>query len=90
MKALLDTNAFLWWLGKKDRLTAQAYEIIQDPDNEIFVSIACVWEIIIKTRSGKLTLADLPDLYILNRIAHCGFQLLPIEIRHVLQLWGFS
>jgi PIN domain nuclease of toxin-antitoxin system len=54
MKALLDTNAFLWWLGKKDRLTAQACEIIQDPENEMFLSVACVWEIIIKTRSGKL------------------------------------
>jgi PIN domain nuclease of toxin-antitoxin system len=90
MKALLDTNAFLWWLGKKDRLTAQAYEIIQDPENEMFLSVACVWEIIIKTRSGKLMLPDSPELYIPSRIAHYGFQLLPIEIRHVLQLWTLA
>lgn len=86
MKALLDTNAFLWWLGKKDRLTAQAYEIIQDLENEIFLSVACVWEIMIKTRSGKLILPDSPELYIPSRIAHYGFQLLPIEMKHVLQL----
>jgi PIN domain nuclease of toxin-antitoxin system len=90
MKALLDTNAFLWWLGKKDRLTAQAYEIIQDPENEMFLSVACVWEIIIKMRSGKLTLPDSPELYIPSRIDHYGFQLLPIEIRHVLQLWTLA
>jgi PIN domain nuclease of toxin-antitoxin system len=40
MKVLLDTNAFLWWLGKKDRLIAQAYEVIQDPENEMFLSVA--------------------------------------------------
>lgn len=90
MKALLDTNAFLWWLGKKDRLTAQAYEIIQDPENEMFLSVACVWEIIIKTRSGKLTLPDSPELYVPSRIAYYGFQLLPIEIGHVLQLWTLA
>jgi hypothetical protein len=31
--------------------------------------------------SGKLTLPDLPELYIPSRIANYGFQLFPIEIR---------
>ena len=87
MKVLLDTNAFLWWLGNQSRLTVQACEVIQDPDNEVFVSVASAWEIIIKARSGKLTLPESPELYIPSRISHYDFQLLPINIQHVLQLW---
>ena len=90
MKALLDTNAFLWWVGKKDRLTTQAYAIIQDPENEIFLSVASAWEIIIKARSGKLILPDSPERYIPSRVAYYGFRLLPIEARHVLQLWTLA
>ena len=90
MKALLDTNAFLWWLGKKDRLTTQAYAIIQNPENEIFLSVASAWEIIIKARSGKLTLPDSPEQYIPSRVAYYGFELLPIEIKHVLHLWTLA
>jgi PIN domain nuclease of toxin-antitoxin system len=74
-------------LGNKNRLTVQACEVIQDPDNEVFVSVASAWEIIIKARSGKLILPESPELYIPRRIAHYGFQLLPIDIQHVLQLW---
>jgi PIN domain nuclease of toxin-antitoxin system len=90
MRVLLDTNAFLWWLGKKERLTAQAYAVIQDPENDVFLSVASIWEILIKARSGKLTLPESPERYIPSRIAHYGFELLSIEIRHVLQLWTLA
>jgi PIN domain nuclease of toxin-antitoxin system len=55
MRVLLDTNAFLWWLGKKDRLTAQAYAVIQDPENDVFLSVASVWAISAQSlrRSGQ-------------------------------------
>jgi PIN domain nuclease of toxin-antitoxin system len=74
-------------LGNKNRLTVQACKVIQDPEHEVFVSVASAWEIIIKARSGKLTLPESPELYISRRIAHYGFQLLSIDMQHVLQLW---
>ncbi len=39
MKALLDTHALLWWLADPTRLSVTAYDIIANPDNEIFVSL---------------------------------------------------
>jgi PIN domain nuclease of toxin-antitoxin system len=37
-----------------------------------------------------LILPESPELYIPKRIAHYGFQLLSIDIQHVLQLWGLA
>ncbi|NEQ83530.1 MAG: type II toxin-antitoxin system VapC family toxin [Moorea sp. SIO2I5] len=87
MQALLDTNAFLWWAADDPRLSATARETIQDPDNAIFFSVASAWEIIIKTRIGKLTLPESPESYIPTRVDYYCFQILPIEIKHVLQIW---
>lgn len=57
MNLLLDTHTALWWLNK-DRLFAGAEEVIADPDNLVYVSVASIWEISIKQTIGKLTITD--------------------------------
>ena len=52
---LLDTNILLWWFYSHPNLGSQTKDIIQDPENSIFVSSASVWEISIKM--GKSNLA---------------------------------
>jgi PIN domain nuclease of toxin-antitoxin system len=54
MKVLLDTQAFLWWITDDERLSAIARESIGASDNHVFVSAASVWEIITKSRIGRL------------------------------------
>ena len=54
MKVLLDTNVLLWWLSDAPRLDAQARAMIADPAHEVLVSVASLWEIVIKVRIGKL------------------------------------
>jgi PIN domain nuclease of toxin-antitoxin system len=49
MKVLLDTHTFLWWNTDDPLLSAHAKEIIADGQNEVFLSAASVWEIVIKT-----------------------------------------
>ena len=56
MRALLDTNAFLWWVTNDPKLSATARTIIANPDNDIFFSIVSAWEIVIKAQIGKLPL----------------------------------
>lgn len=51
---LLDTHIFLWWLFDDSRLSEGIRAAIECIDNTIFVSSASVWEIIIKSRLGKL------------------------------------
>jgi PIN domain nuclease of toxin-antitoxin system len=52
---LLDTHTLLWWWTEPDRLGHDAREILGEGAARILVSVASVWEIAIKTQSGKLT-----------------------------------
>ena len=54
MKLLLDTHALLWWLADDDRLGTRARALIEDPANDVLVSVASLWEIVVKVRVGKL------------------------------------
>ena len=81
MRILIDTHILLWCLEDSPKLTAAARRLIEDPDNEIYVSKATAWEIEIKRMLGKLTIAD--DF--VERIEE-GFSWLSIELRHIKEL----
>ncbi len=49
MKFLLDTHLLLWAAGPLARLSSQARQLIDDPDNELLFSAASLWEIAIKS-----------------------------------------
>ncbi len=52
---LLDTHTLLWYLRDSPELSKKALKIISTED-EIFVSVASLWEIAIKNSIGKLDL----------------------------------
>jgi PIN domain nuclease of toxin-antitoxin system len=54
MRLLLDAHVLLWWLADDPSLGEAARTLIADPENEILVSAATVWEIAIKRALGKL------------------------------------
>ena len=55
MKLLLDTHTFMWWDSQFDRIPATTQDILQNPQNEIWVSIVSLWEMQIKvSRSDKV------------------------------------
>ena len=86
MRALLDTHAFLWWAADDARLSSTARDVIQNPDNVLFFSVASAWEIIIKHAINKLALPEPPQTYIPSRVAYYSLQTLSIEMPHVLRL----
>jgi PIN domain nuclease of toxin-antitoxin system len=47
MRGLIDTNTFLWFISGDSRLSHTAKTLISEIDNEIFLSIASLWEIAI-------------------------------------------
>ena len=53
MKLLLDTHLLLWAAGSPERLSQDAYELLNDPDNDLLFSAASVWEIAIKRGLGR-------------------------------------
>lgn len=78
MRLLLDTNAFLWWRSGSG-LPTRVSDQIGDPDNNIVVSIASLWEIAIKTGRRKLRfLEDFEDV-----MAEEEFDLLNITYAHL-------
>jgi PIN domain nuclease of toxin-antitoxin system len=85
MKAILDTHAFLWALAGDERMSRLARETYAGPAG-LFLSIASVWEILIKVQSGKLKLPRPAGPYVLRKLAENGIELLPISIDHLLAL----
>ena len=80
MNLLLDTHVLLWWLDDPALLSETAESAIRDPDNNILVSAATIWEIVIKKGIGKL---DAPgDLD--EALRDCGFASLPVTVQHAL------
>lgn len=55
-KYLLDTHALIWYLEGSNRISKKSKNIIDDVENQCFVSIVSLWEIIIKKNIGKLSL----------------------------------
>lgn len=82
MRLLLDTHIFLWSTEESDRIT-RFDTTLNDPENEIFVSIATIWEIAIKQKSGKLGLSEHAVDWIAKRRELAGFKTLPILDRHI-------
>lgn len=87
MKALLDTHTFLWWCTDAPSLSVHAKQVIADGRNEIFLSAASVWEIVIKAAKGRLILPEPPAQYISNRMSIYRFQPLPVQISHAVHVY---
>jgi PIN domain nuclease of toxin-antitoxin system len=83
MKLLLDTHALLWWLADDKQLGRRARELVEDPGNDILVSMVSLWEIAVKIRIGKLQ-TDIRE--ITDAVRREGFTSLDIGITHLLTL----
>lgn len=86
MNILLDTHAFMLWVTDDSRLSIAAKAIITDPANTIYFSVVSAWEIIIKERTGKLSLPESPETYIPYRLDSNRFASLTVQMQHVLQI----
>jgi PIN domain nuclease of toxin-antitoxin system len=53
---LLDTHAFLWLASNDARLGDECRSVFLDPDSDVLLSMASVWEMAIKVSLGKLVL----------------------------------
>jgi PIN domain nuclease of toxin-antitoxin system len=84
VRILLDTHAFLWWIGADDRLSARAAELVEDGGNEVFLSAASTWEIVVKTVLGRVEITDPLERFIPEQLERNAMRPLPIGIQHTL------
>jgi PIN domain nuclease of toxin-antitoxin system len=82
MRYLIDTQIFLWWLNGDKKLKEPTQHIIENPKNQIYVSVASLWEISIKHKLGKLPLKTTLS----EMISVSKFELLSINDIHILEL----
>ena len=89
MMFLIDTHTFIWYVTDNSRLSNQVLELINDENNQIFLSIASVWEMGIKHGLGKLTF-NLPfERFIMQQISINDFMVLDINISQITAITQF-
>lgn len=84
MKLLLDTHALLWFIEGNSLLSNTAKQLIEELDNEIFVSSVSLFEIAIKEKIGKIKLHK-PLNEIFKDIEFADIKILSINNLYLLQ-----
>jgi PIN domain nuclease of toxin-antitoxin system len=86
MKFLLDTHTFMWWDSTPSQIPMATLNRLKQPNTEVLLSLASLWEMQVKIQLGKLTLrANLADI-VRQQQAKNRISLLAIEFSHILEL----
>jgi len=85
MKYLMDTHVIIWLACDSDELPKSIRKIIEQPENDIYICSASLWEIAVKANLGKLKLKQPLDK-LLSDIKNSGFNVLQIETAYLCKL----
>jgi len=86
MRLLLDLHIFLWIESAPEKLSEKALAACNDRSAELLLSVASVWEMVIKVHLGKLRLLRSIEEMIRRQEEENDLRVLPIELTHVLAL----
>lgn len=84
MNVLLDTHTLLWALTDDSKLSERVRELL--PRADTWLSVASLWEILIKTRTGKISLPRPSGPFLMSKLQLNGVRLLHIKPDHVLRI----
>lgn len=85
MKLLLDTHILLWTLADDVRLSEKARKLLENEENDLYYSIASIWEIQMKclAHPGQMN-------FTAEQVSHyckeSGFYKLPVNETHIFYL----
>ncbi len=82
---LLDTHMILWAMLDDPKLNDKMRNIILDPNNTIYYSIASMWEVQIKYDIKKMPISGIEFMHYCEQ---SGYHKLPIDELHVVELAG--
>jgi PIN domain nuclease of toxin-antitoxin system len=74
---LLDTHVLLWFIQGDPQLSNRARGIITTDTNQLYLSVASLWEMTIKLNIGKLTIGHTID-EIYKLLKQLNIEVLPI------------
>jgi len=84
---LLDTHMILWAMLEDSRLNNKMRDIIMNPENTIYYSIASMWEVQIKYARKKMPISGIEFMHYCEQ---SGYHKLPIDDLHVVELAGIE
>jgi PIN domain nuclease of toxin-antitoxin system len=84
---LLDTAPFLWAVTDPDKLSRKARRICESQRETLVLSVASLWEIMIKCGGGGLRIAN-PARTLPDWVAALGARVLAVEAAHAYRLYG--
>lgn len=67
MKVVIDTHIFLWYISGSNDLSEYYKDIISDPLNDVYLSVASIWECVVKQGIGKLSLPQPAAEYLISK-----------------------
>lgn len=79
MKLLLDTHVWLWYALGDAQLPEAMLRAIASPNNTLYLSPISIWETILLTEQGKLTLPPDPYIWIDFNLKMLGANEVPIN-----------
>jgi PIN domain nuclease of toxin-antitoxin system len=82
VKLLIDSHVLLWAAIDDPRLAGAQREAYIDPENDLLVSTATLWELGIKYALGKLPLPVAPRDFFAREIAVRGYVVLDVKRAH--------
>lgn len=85
MKLLLDTHIALWAIADTAKLSSEMIKLLETKSNEVFYSVASVWEIAIK---HKIKPDNMPisEKEFVRLCENTRFTCLPIKNEHIFQI----
>ena len=86
MKLLVDTHVFLSFISDDRRLSSRSLAALIDPANELYPSVASIWETVIKHQIGKLPTPEPVNRFLEQEIDKNRILVLPILQDHVFRL----
>lgn len=86
MRALLDTQAFLWWTADHPSLPAPVRAFISEDSNEILLSVITAWEMVIKSRTHHLPIPPALVYTIAEVAKSFDFKILPVLLEHAVRV----
>jgi PIN domain nuclease of toxin-antitoxin system len=88
MTFLLDTHTLLWAIDQPSRLSRKVVSILTREDNELIVSAASLWEILLKAEAGKLRMPATAEFFDAHMTKLGVERILSISPAHVYAILG--
>lgn len=84
MRLLLDTCCWLWWLSDTQKLSERQLNALISRQNQLFLSVATLWELSIKVNTGKLTIPQPLDKLVAQECTQDNIKVIDIKPIHAI------